>query len=510
MAGSGQPGRLQGQPGEGFKGLRGRRTTLAAQWRPFESDAPADPFAPPGSARLPGLTLALQHERASSLPPATNISPDASSVLADRNAQATLLAARYEIGGLRLQAQAMNSQAGRSLIQTASPNTAPDTRARGYWLDTEWDQGRLSHGVSLYRLEPGLRWAGQAMPDDLQGAAFKTGWRTRQWSADASIDWLSSISGNRSAGTYASASARWRLNRRESAGLGGAFRRFGGTAWSSYGDWRFENPWGNSGLRLELNGGADNANTGQRLDFDQEWALSQGFDLSTSLGVGRERNRSDGSAGDAPTENLWRAAIALGAPLGQRANVRGTLRTEQGNRARRDHSLNLSTVWRISNAWTFETQYTRSLGRRATDNASLDPLAPIAEDTTTNGDHTIYAVLRFESLAGSRRVPLGGSGSGGGGRIEGTVFFDANRSGVQEASEQGVPNALIYLDNRFAVRTDAQGHFEFPLVAPGPRTITLRNDTLPLPWNAANEGQARTDVRLRETTRLMLPVQRAE
>ncbi|HEY9095370.1 MAG TPA: carboxypeptidase-like regulatory domain-containing protein, partial [Hydrogenophaga sp.] len=496
-------------PGEGFEGLGGRRTTLAAQWRPFESDAPADPFAPPGSARLPGLTLALQHERASNLPPAANANTDAAAALADRDAHATLFAARYELGSLRLQAQAMDSQTGRSLIQTALPNAAAIARARGYWLDTEWDQGRLSHGISLYRLEPGLRWAGQAMPDDLQGAAFKTGWRTRQWSADASIDWLTSISGNRAAGTYASASARWRVNRRESVGIGGAFRRFGGTAWSSYGDWRFENRWGNSGLRLELSGGADNANAGQRLDFDQEWALSQGFDLSTSLGVGRERNRSDRSADNTPTENLWRAAVALGAPLGQRANVRGTLRTEQGNRARRDHSLNLSTVWRINNAWTFETQYTRSLGQRATDSASLDPLAPIAEDTT-KGDHTIYAVLRFETLAGSRRVPLGGSANGGGGRIEGTVFFDTNRSGVQEASEQGVPNALIYLDNRFAVRTDAQGHFEFPLVAPGPRTITLRNDTLPLPWSATNEGQARTDVRLRETTRLTLPVQRAE
>jgi hypothetical protein len=510
MAGSGQPGRLQGQPGEGFKGLGGRRTTLAAQWRPFESDTPADPFAPPGSARLPGLTLALQHERASNLPLAANTNPEAAPVRTDRDAQATLLAARYELGGLHLQAQTMNSQTGRSLIQTALPDTPAKTRARGYWLDTEWEQGRLSHGISLYRLEPGLRWAGQAMPDDLQGAAFKTGWRTRQWSADASIDWLSSISGDRAAGTYASASARWRLNRRESVGIGGAYRRFGGTAWSSYGDWRFENSWGNSGLRLELNGGADNANTGQRLDFDQEWTLPQGFDLSTSLGVGRERIRSERATDSAPSENLWRAAIAVGTPLGQRANLRGTLRTEQGSRARRNHSLNLNTAWRISNAWTFETQYTRSLGQRANDAPSLDPLAPLAESQTTIGDHTIYAVLRFETLAGSRLVPLGGSANAGGGRIEGTVFFDANRSGTQDASEQGVANALIYLDNRFAVRTDAQGHFEFPLVAPGPRTITLRNDTLPLPWSAANEGQARTDVRLRETTRLVLPVQKAE
>jgi hypothetical protein len=514
MAGSGQPGRLQGQPGNGFAGIGGRRTTLAAQWRPFEASDPANPFAPPGAARLPGLTLALQHERASDLS-ATSTGAAASAPLG-AGANATLLAARFERDTLRLQAQAMGSQTDAG----ASSATSPRTSARGYWLDTEWDQGPRTHGLSLYRLEPGLRWAGQAMPDDLQGLALKTGWRTRQWSADAAIDWLDAISGARASGSYASASARWRLNRRESVGIGGAVRHFGGNAWNSYADWRFENSWGNSGLRLEANGGANSTNRGQRLSFDQEWAVPQGFSLATSLGLGRETPRADSDTlvgttdttpitGTNTPENLWSAAIALGAPLGQRAQLSGTLRTEHSNRGRRDHSLSLGTLWRIHPAWTFETQYNRSLGRRSATVASLDPLAPIAQDTTTtDGDHTLYAVLRYETQAGSRRIPLGGSASEGGGRIEGTVFFDANNSGVQEASETGVTNALVYLDNRYAVRTDAQGRFEFPLVAPGPRTITLRNDSLPLPWSAPDEGQARIDVRLRESTRLMLPVQK--
>jgi hypothetical protein len=508
IASSGQPGRLQGQPGNGFTGLGGRRTTLAAQWRPFEASQPANPFAPPGNARLPGLTLALQHERASGL--RTNAATTtAAQVLPAANANATLLAARFERNTLRLQAQTMASQTGAGIGNAPSENTSTSTSARGYWLDTEWDQGPRTHGLSLYRLEPGLRWAGQAMPDDLQGLAFKTGWRTRQWSADASIDWLNSISGARASGSYASASARWRLSRRESVGIGGAVRRFGGNAWSSYGDWRFENSWGNSGLRLEVNGGANSPDEGQRLSFDQEWAVPQGFSLSTSLGVGREtRSATNGEPGSNIRENLWSAAIAMGAPIGQRASLRGTLRTEQSDRGRRDHSLSLSTLWRITPHWSFETQYNRSLGLRTVVTPSLDPLAPIVDDTTTNGDHTIYAVLRYEIQAGSLRIPLGGKLAEGGGRIEGVVFFDANGSGVQEASESGVADALIYLDNRFAVRTDAQGRFEFPLVAPGPRTITLRNDTLPLPWSAANEGQATAEVRLRETVRLMLPVQK--
>ncbi|MCY1367641.1 hypothetical protein D9M69_545850 [compost metagenome] len=119
-------------------------------------------------------------------------------------------------------------------------------------------------------------------------------------------------------------------------------------------------------------------------------------------------------------------------------------------------------------------------------------------------------MLRYELQAGSRSVPMGGKPSDGGGRIEGTVYFDANRSGTQEASESGVPGVTVYLDNRYAVRTDTQGRFEFPFVASGPRTVTVRNETLPLPWGVVDEGQAKVDVRLRETTRLSLPVQRSD
>ncbi|MDT4861308.1 hypothetical protein FQZ97_959090 [compost metagenome] len=119
-------------------------------------------------------------------------------------------------------------------------------------------------------------------------------------------------------------------------------------------------------------------------------------------------------------------------------------------------------------------------------------------------------MLRYELQAGSRSVPMGGKPSDGGGRIEGTVYFDANRSGTQEASESGVPGVTVYLDNRYAVRTDTQGRFEFPFVASGPRTVTVRNETLPLPWAVVDEGQAKVDVRLRETTRLSLPVQRSD
>jgi hypothetical protein len=139
----------------------------------------------------------------------------------------------------------------------------------------------------------------------------------------------------------------------------------------------------------------------------------------------------------------------------------------------------------------------------------LDPLAPLPTDTTTgNSDRSFLVVLRYETEAGSRSIPLGGRPQEGGGRIEGTVYFDANASGTQDANETGAPGVTVALDNRYAVRTDAQGRFSFPFVAAGPRTVSVRNDTLPLPWSVVDDGQVTIDVRLRETTRLSLPVQR--
>jgi hypothetical protein len=37
----------------------------------------------------------------------------------------------------------------------------------------------------------------------------------------------------------------------------------------------------------------------------------------------------------------------------------------------------------------------------------------------------------------------------------------------------------------------------------------VRNDTLPLPWSVVDDGSVKVDVRLRETTRLSIPVQRS-
>lgn len=482
QASHGEPGRLDGQPTSVFRPGSGERSSLGLQWHAGAGEREGtDPLA------RPGWTLAAQVERAHQISLI-----DEPLLPGDRfDADSALLAARHETPDRRLQAHAVQTRGG-----------ATGTHSRGLWIDAEWDDGPRRHGAGLYRLDPDLSWAGQPMASDVEGAYVRSAWRTRQWSADASLDWLRSVSGTSADGYYATASGRQRLGPDSQLGAGFSLRDFDGRAWSSYGDWRWGNTWGRSGLRLELSGGASQASE-QRLNYDQEWRVPQGWTLSTSLALGRSAAR-DGEA----AQSLWAAALSLAAPLTPRAGLRASFDTEHRSGGERQHSLSLGANWRIDNRWSLEGQANRNLGRSQS-GLSLDPLAPPATAFSTS-DRSFYAVLRYELQAGTRRAPLGGRPEEGGGRIQGTVYLDANRSGHQEASEAGAADVTVTLDNRYAVRTDAQGRFEFPFVAAGPRTVTLRNDTLPLPWSVVDEGRVKVDLRLRDTVRLDIPVQRAD
>lgn len=479
QAATGEPGRLDFLPASGFRRLPGRRTSFGGQWRINAGDA--EPLS------NPGWTVALQHEDARGV---SNLdAPLQASDIVDANS--TLLALRHEGAEHRIQGQVVSTQA--SNLSGAR---------NGFWIDSEWDDGPRKHGVGAYRLDPELTWAQLPLASDIVGAYVRSSWRTRQWSAEGSVDWLDSVSGLSGSGYYATGSARWRLNRDHTLGAGSTVRRFNGDAWSSYGDWRFQNGWGTSGLRLELSGG-DNQADARWLTWDQDWLVPQGWAVSTSLGTG-----TYAATASQPGETAWSAALSVSAPLSSRASLRGNFNTERNNAGQERHSLNLGANWRIDTRWSLEGHYNRSTGRSRF-NPSLDPLAPLPL-VVPESDRSFYAVLRYELEAGSRNVPLGGKVADGGGRIEGTVYFDANRSGTQEASELGVPNVTVYLDNRYAMRTDSQGRFEFPFVASGARTVSVRGETLPLPWNVVDQGQAKVDVRLRESVSLTIPVQRNE
>lgn len=483
QASTGQPGFLEVLPAEGFRQLPGRRTRLAGQWR--LGDGPVDPL----SLRLPGFTLAWQQESARGVQPFQGFG---SGLTAD--ADSRLAAVRHE------------SQDGRRRVQGQWLDTrSAGGVAQGWWVDGELDEGPWRHGGGAYRFDPGLSWAEKPLASNLQGVFARTAWRSRQWSADGSLDLLQDIEGSRRRGYYLTGNTRWRLSATDNLGVGTALRSLGGRDWSHYLDWRSVNAMGVAGARLELAGG-DNQPGRRQITLDQEWPVPKGAQFGTSLGVGQQA--ADAQSGSA-AERFVSLAMSGTVPLTRLASLRGNFQSEHSSSGQERYALNLGASWRLSARWSVEGYYNRLIGR-ARQVLILDPLAPPPDPITTVADRSFFVLLRFEDTAGSRDVPLGGKPNEGGGTVRGTVFFDANRSGVQEASEKGVPGVTVFLDNRYSVRTDDQGRFEFPFVGPGSRAVTVRNDTLPLPWTVVDDGQIRLDVRVRETTSLSFPVQRSD
>lgn len=484
QASVGQPGFLEVLPAEGFQRLPGQRTRLAGQWR--VGPAPADPL----SLRLPGWTLAWQHETARGITQGAGFGLTGTPVDADSH----LAVARHE------------SSDGLQRVQVHVLQTRSQAQAsRGIWLDAELDDGPWRHAAGAYRFDPGLSWAEKPLASNLQGLYARTGWRSRQWSADGSLDLLQDITGSARRGYFLTANTRWRLSSTGNLGAGTALRHLGGRDWNHFVDWRSLNGWGAAGVRLEVAGG-DNQPGRRQISVDQEWPVPKGAQLGTSIGIGQQDASADGAS---PKDRFLTLSLSGSAPVTRLASVRGNLQSERSTGGQQRHALNLGGSWRLAPRWSLEGYYNRLIGR-ARQVLILDPLAPPPDPLGTVADRSFFVVLRFEDTAGSRDVPLGGKAAEGGGTVRGTVFFDTNRSGAQEASEQGVPGVTVFLDNRYSVRTDDRGRFEFPFVGPGPRAITVRNDTLPLPWTVAGDGQIRLEVRVRETSELSFPVQRSD
>ena len=63
--------------------------------------------------------------------------------------------------------------------------------------------------------------------------------------------------------------------------------------------------------------------------------------------------------------------------------------------------------------------------------------------------------------------------------IVGRVFVDKNFDGQQQPGEQGVPNAVLFMDDGNRITTDANGLFSLVNVIAGNRTATLDLSSLP-------------------------------
>lgn len=393
----------------------------------------------------------------------------------------------------------------RFVQSTGGDNT--DTVARGMWTQFDWSAYQQEHSGGVYRLEPHLNWGGQAMPENLQGIFYRGRWSRRQLSLEAGLDQVASIQGPHSEGYYATLFGRYRLNRWNTVSAGLTGRSYLERGGNIFVDWRWLNAWGPSGMRLERASHAKESLSWAR--YEQEWQYINdwlpGGTLASSLAIGRQ---SDDTG---PAAALVAANLNWSLPITERWQFNGTFGSERRAGIWSQWSTGLWVNWRPSRFWEVQAHLYRSSGSTRL-YSSIDPLAVASAETSSHqSGRRFNLVARYLWDTGSSRTALGTSaGQIGGGRLSGVVFFDTNRTQTREASEGPAIGVSVVLDDRYVATTDELGKYEFPFVAPGVHTISVRNESLPLPWVQAQEGADTIQINVRGMAEKDFALQRSE
>jgi hypothetical protein len=404
--------------------------------------------------------------------------------------------------------------------------------ATGVFTEFTYAKPRERHEFGAFTAQPGLRFGDTYLTFANRGAYWRYDNYGNRMNWGAGLDAERQDAGSLLSGARrvsGSANANWRLNRNTSIGANVAIGHntlFAGTALpfttgitsggsrnetlGAFWQTRLSPGWGRTSLRwlsrrnVQLVGNAPAA-TGDELLWEQDWLGSDSGEsrqnlFATVLGVARDR--SLGNDTRSPTAGLQfrlypGAAWSLGGSLRYTARD-SNLSTSRGVSGTLDAERLLEDGWRIGAALSLN-----QVAVAVPANGLLPPL--VARSDTRFA--SVY--LRWDGSRGSRIEGLGAQEPGAGaGALEGVVFFDANRDGERQVTESGVPDVEVVLDGRYTVRTDANGRFNFPLVAIGRRRLALTADTVPLPWGASAEDPLSVQVPLRGIATATLPVVR--
>jgi len=392
----------------------------------------------------------------------------------------------------------------RTQLNVAGSSLEDGDAAAGAWLDAMVQSGRISHSFGGFYLEPELVWGNQQLASDATGGYYRAAYRSRRWTLDGGLDYVSSVSGDSGDVLYGTGYTRYQYSSRLGYGGGTSARQnlsdsslatrssgvddLRSTAWSAFGFVDAGNAWGIG--RGQLNYAQDSDQDSAQLSLDQTWNTHVGQRLSTSLLFGRVDLGSR-------TENSAGLAVFGGGNFGRNFSIDANARWNKafGDADSDDLFANLALNWGFARGWTASANYyqNRSDGR-----FPLTVESPVGIDPTyerlDRSDSGLYLRVRYDWRAGLRTAPLGGSPGMGTGRINGVLFLDENDNGRFDASESGAANVVVLLNGRFAVRTDASGRFEFPTVVAGNHSLSVVSDNLPLAWNVPAE--ARFDVRV--------------
>lgn len=245
------------------------------------------------------------------------------------------------------------------------------------------------------------------------------------------------------------------------------------------------------------------AATGEEIAWEHDWVTgkfeSMRPEFTTTLGFARDR--SNDQIQTYPTAGLvfryWPGADwNVGGNLLYSARS-GNLSTSRGLSGGLYADRMLGDGWRLG--------ATASLNQAVVNVTGSTLNAP---SVSRSNEKSAFVYLRYEGTSGTPYQALGSrtEGSAGSGSISGTVFFDINRDELQQASELGVPNVEVLLDGRYRVTTNKEGRFEFQLVATGKHLLTLRLESVPLPWGLTRDRGLTVDVPLRGQAAAAIPV----
>jgi hypothetical protein len=360
----------------------------------------------------------------------------------------------------------------------------------------------LSHSFGAFYLRPNLVWGNQPFASNLEGGYYRAAFQSRQWIVDGGIDYVMPVSGPGEATVYGTGNVRYQYLTGLGVGGGANVLRGATDAWSVFGFVDFTNPRGLG--RVQANYATDDQQNSTQLTFDQTWNMPAAMNLSTSLILGRE------SFGSSSGSSVG-VAVYGGLPLRGNLRLDANARWDKGfgDLPSENVLANIALGWGFAAGWLASLNYYASRSTGQAPFAVISPIPTFTPVVQTYNDRSVFLSVRYDWRAGSPAVPLGGPAGGGSGSVWGVLFLDANDNGRLDAGEAGAANVIVLLDGRFTARTDSEGRFEFPTVAPGSHVVSVIPDNLPLPWMLPSNGRFDVQVRVRDQTRIGIPAQRS-
>jgi hypothetical protein len=230
-----------------------------------------------------------------------------------------------------------------------------------------------------------------------------------------------------------------------------------------------------------------------------DWAMPERLRLTTEVRIednldlrGRTRREE--------LSTLFRFGLMGGVSLGLNASLYrtgGLLYEEEGGL-----SLSADASWSFLDRWTG----TATLYQNQASVAAADFLPGAMPGES--GTSSFWLSVRYQQSSGQRFAEVGRryDGTSGSGSLDGQVFFDANRDGIRQPSEEPAVGVTIVLDGRYETRTDQNGYYSFVPVPTGDHEIIALMDNLPLPWGLEDETPRRARVAYRTTATVGFPL----